>query len=192
MVLAIKSMPKIISEKPVTEPKSIEEVKPGEEKIYLEKKDILMEWKAPEYRYFGKNPVVYIGGGAIAVILLIYAIATLNWLFALIVIMLAVIVHIFMTRTPEVLDLAITKKGMKVGDRLYTWEDDLDTFWILYEPPDLKSLNFSRKNKLSPTMTLELMDQNPLKVRELLLEYLTEDIEKEEHPADRFARKIGF
>lgn len=154
--------------------------------------EIQMEWYAPEYKQYERHPAWFLFLGIIAAILVIYALIVGNYLFAIIIVMLAIIINMLARREPERLHLAITKHGLKVNDHLYTYESDLLSFWILYRPPHLKTLNFQRKQRVLPTLTFQLEDQNPLKIRELLLDHLTEDIEKEEHFADRIARQMKF
>lgn len=166
----------------------------GEEDEYhiMTPEEIRMEWFAPEYQQHERHPVWFIYLGIIAAILTIYALVVGNYLFAIIVVMLAIIINMLARKEPETLHLAITRHGFKVNEKLYTYEDDLESFWILYRPPHLKTLNFQRKQRILPTLTFQLADQNPLKVREILLDYLPEDINKEEHYADKLARQLKF
>ena len=165
---------------------------PGEEYIELKPEEILMEWKAREFIQYPKPKTWYIALLAITAIFIIYSIVVANYLLAISVVILAIVVNTIARRKPQILNLAITRKGFKVNDKLYTYDDDLASFWILYDPPDLKTLNFSRKQRISPDLCFQLENQNPIKVRELLLDYLTEDVEKEEHITDKAARKLGF
>lgn len=153
---------------------------------------ILMEWHSSEYQQHEHHPAWFLFLGIIAAILTIYAIIVGNFLFAIIIIMLGVIINMYAKRAPEKIHIAITKHGIKVADKLYTFEDDLASFWILYRPPHLKTLNLQRKQRILPILTFQLEDQNPLKIRELLLNHLDEDINKEEHFTDKIARQMKF
>jgi hypothetical protein len=64
-----------------------------------------------------------------------------------------------------------------------SWWSELKDFWIMYKPPEVKQLYFSFKRTIRPDMNIGLVHQNPLKVREVLREYLLENIEREEEPA---------
>ena len=164
----------------------------GEPIEFLRKEDILMQWKARDSIQYDRSPawmvVVYIVAAAV----LVYAIWTMNFLFAVLIVLSVVIIYIYTQRKPRMLDVAIMKKGVKVNELLYTYEDDLERFWILYNPPDLKVLNLKRQQSLFPHLVIQMEDQNPLKVRELLLKNLPEDVSQEESVIDKFSRRVGF
>lgn len=166
--------------------------KEGEKVTKIHPEDIEMEWEAPEYVVSERHPYWHFATLIIAGLLILYSLFTRNFLFVIIIVMFVIIYDIYGRRKPQLLNIAITKQGLKVNDKLYTFEDDLNSFWIFYRPPELKTLNFSRKQRFFPDLSFQLEKQNPLKVRELLLKYLPEDIEKEEHFMDKFARKIGI
>lgn len=172
--------------------KPIKDRKEDEEFVEIAPEQVLMEWKAREFIQYPRSKSWYIAVLIIAALLVVYAVITSNYLLAIIVVMLAVVVNTLTRKKPTELDVAITTKGVMVNSLLYTYDGDLSSFWILYNPPDLKTLNFSRLQKITPELTIQLESQNPLKVRELLLDHLEENVEKEEHLADRFSRKIGF
>lgn len=154
--------------------------------------EILMKWEAPEFIQFDRPKSWYIILLGVAILLVIYSLITKNFLLAIIVVMLAIVINTLTRKKPDTLKVAVTQKGVLINDNLYTFEEDLDTFWILYSPPDLKTLNFGRRQRFAPQITIQLNNANPLKVRELLLEYLEEDVEREEHVADRVSRRLGF
>jgi len=178
-----------MTHRPEEAPKTIE---PGEEHVGIKPEEVLMEWKAKEFIQYPRHKSWYIFLLVLAGILVVYSIIVTNYLFAIIVVMLAIIINTLTRKEPQILNIAITTKGIKINEKLYTFDEDLASFWILYNPPDLKTLNFSRQQRFLPELTIQLENQNPLKIRELLLDHLTEDVEKEEHVADKVARKFGF
>ncbi len=179
-------MPIRLSEKPV------EATATGEKVLAFKKDDILMNWESREFIQYDRNPawilVVYI----LASLTLVYAIWTMNFLFAVLVVLFTIIIVIYTQRKPNILKVALMKKGFKINNILYTYEDDIENFWILYNPPDLKVLNFKRRQSLLPSLVIQLEDQNPLKIREILLKFLPEDLSQDESTIDRMSRKIGF
>ncbi|HCR15563.1 MAG: hypothetical protein A2295_03290 [Candidatus Jacksonbacteria bacterium RIFOXYB2_FULL_44_15] len=142
---------------------------------------ILASWQVPEYDEHERSMFWYIGFGALGLGLIIYAIATANYLFALIIVLAAVIIYFQHRGTATRVDFLVTGKGIKVGNREYSYRD-LKQFWILYNPPLVKKLYFSFQSSLTPRLMIPLRNQNPLKVREILLSFLGEDLEKEEEP----------
>lgn len=164
----------------------------GEPVATLRKEDVLMSWQAREFIQYDRNPAWILVVYVLAALTLIYAIWTMNFLFAVMVILFTIIIVIYTQRKPEILNVAVMKKGFKINNTLYTYEDDLEKFWILYNPPDLKVLNFKRKQSLFPAFVIQLEDTNPLKIREMLLKYVPEDMTQDEGTIDRFSRRIGF
>ena len=154
--------------------------------------EALISWQAQEYKKYELDPYKMGVVILVSIALIIYAIVTANYLFALIIIMAMVVLHVFSKKEPAIVDIKINKEGIVVEDKAYTFEDDLRSFWILYNPPAVKTINFNRQQAILPNMAIQLEDQNPLKVRETLLRYLPEDTEKEEHFSERVARKIGI
>lgn len=155
-------------------------------------KEVLMSWQAREYHQYELDPYKMGVLVLVAIALIIYAVVTANYLFALIVIMVMVVLQIFGKKEPTTINVSMNKEGIEVGDKVFTFEDDLKSFWVLYNPPNVKTLNFDRQQAILPNIAVQLEEQNPLKIREMLLRYLPEDMEKEEHFSERMARKIGI
>lgn len=154
--------------------------------------DVLMQWQSKEFQQVSRPQQWYILFAIVGIALVIYAFITTNYLFALIVVILAVVLNSFFHKKPKKLSIAITSEGITVENNFYPYSEDLASFWILYDPPNLKTLNFSRASTIKSTLSIELEDQNPMKIRETLLNYLPEDIEQEEHPVDSTFRRWGF
>lgn len=170
-------------------PKEVDDIN---EYTEIRQEEILMEWEAPEFIQYPRPKSWYISLLILAVALIIYSIITANYLLAIIIVILAVVINSLTRKEPENLKVAVTKKGIKINEKLYTFESDLGSFWVLYNPPDLKTINFARQQRFLPEISIQLERQNPLKIREFLLDYLSEDVEKEEHMADRVSRRLGF
>ncbi|MBI4414887.1 MAG: hypothetical protein HY566_01455, partial [Candidatus Kerfeldbacteria bacterium] len=60
---------------------------------------------------------------------------------------------------------------------------DLATFWVVYEPPEVKRLFFTFKSSIRPHLAVPIEDQNPVAIRKTLQRYITEDLEREGEPA---------
>jgi hypothetical protein len=78
--------------------------------------------------------------------------------------------------------LNIREDGLEIGRNFYSYRD-LNNFWIIYQPPEVKKIYVSFKSRIAAPLVISLENQNPLKIRKTLLEYLPEDLEKEEEPA---------
>lgn len=149
-------------------------------------------WEFPEYVMYPRSKrwyatVIVIGGLA-----LIYAVATSNPLFALIVIMVGLIMALQRRRQPGRIRFGVTEDGLEVGRDFYAF-NDLKQFWIAYKPPEVKKLYIQFKAGLRPMLIISLENENPLRVRKILLEYLAEDTEREdETTTEALARLLKF
>ena len=86
------------------------------------------------------------------------------------------------------LPFQIAELGVIVGKRFYHY-DELKSFYLVYQPPEVKTLFFETKNPLRPHLRVSLYDVNPLQVRDTLRQFLTEDLDHTEEPlSDMIAR----
>ena len=154
--------------------------------------EVLYNWQTQEFQKYNFESSKLLLLAVAGIALLIYALVTANYLFVVFIIMAAVVIYIFDKKEPATIDVSITKEGIIIGDKSLTYAEDLKTFWILYNPPEVKTLNFDRQQLLFPNISLQVEDENPLKIRELLLRYLPEDMEREEHFSEKAARKLGI
>ena len=59
----------------------------------------------------------------------------------------------------------------------------IKNFSIIYKPKDeIKNLYFEYKNPIHPRLSIPLLDKNPLQIREYLLKYLAEDLDRTDQP----------
>ncbi|MFA6908438.1 MAG: hypothetical protein WC289_00965 [Patescibacteria group bacterium] len=148
----------------------------------------LLSWSFPEFVAHQRSRTWYIL--AILAILgaLVFSIFTTNPLFAVIIVITAIIIVFRNRRAPADIPFAITEDGIEVGKVFYRY-DALTAFWIIYEPPEVKRLYMSFRNTLRTNLSVSLENENPLKVREILLEYVEENLEHEnESLSDAFQR----
>ena len=142
---------------------------------------ILAEWQFPEFVKYKRSRNWYITAGIMVALLLIYSAVTANILFAMIIIIASIIFIINQKRDPQMVSFKISEEGIVVDETLYEWSE-IKNFWIIYEPPKVKNLYFEFKSLLLPRLPIPLQDQDPVKIREILLDYIDEDIEREGEP----------
>ena len=161
--------------------------------INLSKEDanfgqIVYQWKVKEYQRYDRDRRWYIFMGTIGVLLIIFALVTANYLFALLIVLFGVILFLSDMREPLEVPFAITNTGIIIGDKYYRYSE-LDSFWMIYNPPDVKNLYFSFSSAMKHRMQIPLLDYDPRPVRDYLNQFLTEDLDQEEEPlSDRIAR----
>ncbi len=150
----------------------------------------LAEWQFPEFVKYKRSRSWYITAGIVVALLLIYSAVTANILFAMIIVIASIIFIINQKREPKMVSFKITEEGIVVDETLYEWPE-IKNFWIIYEPPKVKNLYFEFKSLLLPRLPIPLQDQDPVKIREILLDHIDEDIDREGEPiSDGISRAL--
>ncbi len=149
-----------------------------------------LEWSAPEFVQYSKNKSWFIIVGLITAGLFLWALLIKNLLFALLIGLSFFSLVTFALKKPRKIRLAITSKGIKIDKTLYSF-DNLKSFWIFYEPPEVKELSLRSKKTIMPYIKISLAEQNPAEVRKFLIKYLPERKHKESL-IDNLARQLKF
>ncbi len=148
----------------------------------------LLKWDFPSFHRYERGIGWYAGAALLTVGLFVYALVTRNFLFSIIVILIAVTMVARDFLQPVKVTFTVHEDGMTIGDREYRFRE-FSTFWIAYEPPDVKILYLTFKSGLRPSYPIPLQQENPLKVRTVLQKYVREDLEREaEDLTDRLGR----
>lgn len=143
--------------------------------------EVFFKWPIPEFEPKSRTVTWYLAMIVLAGILMSYSIWTQNFLFALIIILITFIVFLKTYSTPRDLMFQITEDGILLGRQFIPYER-INSFYFVYKPP-VKKLYFDLKS-VAPDLSIELNDMNPLVIREVLLEYLDEDLDKETQSFD--------
>lgn len=151
--------------------------------------DMLAIWEFPEFIKHTRSKLWYISFTIVFLALLTYSYFSNNLLFAIILVIFAVLYLSSVKDDPVTMETAITEAGIFIGSKFIPYED-LENFYIIYYPPEIKNLYFEPKNMFKHRIVIPLETQNPVHLREILLRYLDEDIEKEEIPASEGIAKI--
>lgn len=149
---------------------------------------MLVSWTFPEYIKHRRGIVWYIGIAIILVLLVIFALATQSYIFLMIIVLFIAIDILRRRREPQMMEARITEDGFGFGAKtFYPWEQ-INSFWIAYDPPAVKNLYLDFKSGIRPSITISLENQNPLRIRKILSAYMPEDVEKDESFSDGLAR----
>lgn len=150
---------------------------------------ILAEWQVPEYIKYERTWAWYFVAGSLGVAFLIYALATFNFLFAIILLLIVAIMYLHERRQPEMLDFYILEGGIMLGERFFAYKD-MESFWIIYEPPIIQTVYFGMNRSLRKELPVHLEGQNPIIIRKILLNYLAEDLEQEVEATEESLARI--
>jgi hypothetical protein len=146
----------------------------------------LYQWIVEEYDRHIRGTLWHVLTISVGIILVIYALATDNFLFAIIIILSAIILFLQSAVEPSKVPFAITDLGVVLGNRFYNY-NEFRAFYMIYNQ-ETQTLFFDTKAALRPDLRIPMSDQDPMEIRDTLQAVLDEDLEKEEPLADRAAR----
>ena len=150
----------------------------------------LLEWSAPEFAPNADRGTLLLAAGALLVIGGIVAVILGNYLFAVFLWVAGGLVASYAFRKPLEIRSAVTSRGLVVSNRLYEFEN-LDSFWIFYDPPLFRELSLHSKKMFMPFVRVPLGELDPLRLRGVLLRFLKEE-KQEESLIDIIAKRLGF
>ena len=150
--------------------------------------DVLSSWESPEFEVFERDKKWYLVIISFLVAVITYAIFSDNPIMAITFILIGIVGYIYIQKEPRILNFMITQKGIVAGKELYPFEN-LKSFWIFYEPGDIKVISFFSNAFLAPYIQIPLGKQNPVEIRKIILKFLPE---KREEPSlsDLFQRLL--
>lgn len=136
-------------------------------------------WNFHEFQAYKRSIGWYIVAAIVVIGLFIIALRQKNYLFVVIIALITFIYLILNQRKPRLVTFSISEDGLEVHETFYPFKD-IKKFWIIYEPPEVKILYFDFQSGLRPILSIPLESQNPLKIRDILIKYIKEDLERDE------------
>ncbi|OHA48575.1 MAG: hypothetical protein A2806_00215 [Candidatus Terrybacteria bacterium RIFCSPHIGHO2_01_FULL_48_17] len=156
-----------------------------------QKQPLVLQWEAAEFPSRPKDSASWMmATGFVAFIALVFFIFSRNFFGIILVVVGAVVWLLYAFRPAHSYTFHITPRGLEIGKKLFKFED-LQSFWIFYDPPDIKELAIRRKGLLVPELIIPLGKQDPVLVRRALLTFIPE-VEQKYSALDLFLRRIGF
>lgn len=149
----------------------------------------MAQWEVDEYPPHERTRTWYIIAVSIGVALIVYATITANFLFAVIILMVGVIMLVNSFKHPEKIPVVITTTGVLVDETYYDF-DAVRDFSIVYDPPTIKTLYFDFHSPWHPLLSIPLEEVNPNDVRALLLPFCAENLERKEERLTDAARRM--
>lgn len=162
--------------------------KKTEEKIEQENYgNMVLSWVSPEFIKHPKGRLWFIIAGLIVIAVIFYSILKNSWSTAVVFTVLAGVYFLQQRTEARNIQIIISEIGVKVGENFYPY-NQIKFFWIIYDPPFVKTLNFKTTNRIFPQITIQLNDQNPALVRNYLVQQIPEIEGKEESFSDILIR----
>jgi hypothetical protein len=149
----------------------------------------LISWIAPEYVQHTKDKKWYFYAAIAVAVTVFYALVTDNWTMALAIIVFAFVYQYLQAHhPPKNIAIIITEMGIHVGEVFFPYSHIM-AFWIIYKNGN-KTLNLKVKGRAYSEIVIQLNDQDPAKVRKLLVGEVAELEGKEETFIDALNRML--
>lgn len=157
-------------------------------------------WEVPEYVKHERSKRWYVTAAIVFVYLVLFAFfgfsfwrldfREFNPLFLGIIVLGAFIMYFTDQEEPKMLPVVIGDEGIQFGHKFYDY-DEIRNFSVIYKPRDeVKNIYIEFKAVTKPRLTIPLMSEDPLIVRERLLRYLPEDLDRLHPPASEGLAKM--
>lgn len=161
-----------------------------------------IQWQVPEYQKPKRNRNWYILATLFIILSLFFSFFTIsawqivflgpksNFLFAIIILMSAAIMTVHDSQEPKMIIVKLNPDGIQIGSRFYDY-DEVSRFCVLYKPKQsVKNLYLEFSNKMMPRLSIPLRRQDPLSVRNYLVKYLEEDLDRVAPPLSEGLTKL--
>lgn len=142
--------------------------------------EVFAQWEIPAYSHYDRGPIWYIATGVIGGGLLITAVLTRNFLLAALVVMVGVVLVIQGGVHPPTIEVEVGSLGIRRGSHFFPYRS-IARFWIVYDPP-VKALYFTVPRSMFPTMHIPFDGEDPVEFREILKNFVKEDLSRDTEP----------
>lgn len=162
----------------------------------------VIQWQVPEYSNPKRNKTWYLLASLFVLICLFLSFFTIsswhiiflgansNFLFALIIIIAVAIMIVHDSQEARMVSIKLGPEGVDIGRRFYDY-DAIKNFCVLYKPKqNLNNLYFEFNNKMMPRLAIPLLKQDALTVRNYLLSYLDENLDRVGPPLSEQLTKL--
>lgn len=102
----------------------------------------------------------------------------------------SLVLILYSNKMPEISKVTINQTGIAVGNNLYYYRD-LKSFWIHYDPGNIKELSLESKKWYVPYVKISIENSSPIHIRSLLINFIPER-EHEHSLVDIVSKKIGL
>ncbi len=151
--------------------------------------EVLLEWEVDEFPRHERSRTWYLVAICLGVALIVYAIATANFLFAVIILMIGVIMLLSTFKEPDRVPVLVTSTGILVDDTYYDY-DAVRDFSIVYDPPATSILYLDFFSQWQPMLAIPLEETDPNEIREILRTFCAENFSRSEERLTDIARRM--
>lgn len=138
----------------------------------------LLSWKAYEFTKYKKGKLWFAIFGLLSAGFLVLAFQWKSFTMIVFLILAIFLIFIYALKEPRLLKITVTPLGIKINQKLHEFSQ-FDSFWIFYDPPEIKEISLKTRQILLPYLSIPLGKVDPNEVREILLKFLPEEKQKE-------------
>lgn len=150
----------------------------------------IIGWEIKEFEQHERTKRWYVYAVIVAFLLLIFSFFSGNFLFPVIIITAALIIILNDGKTPMNLRFSLTEEGVKLGNKFYDY-DEINNFAVVYKPRlHVKNLYIEFKSIFQHRLSIPLGDNDPLLIRDNLIKYLSEDLDRTDLPLSESIAQI--
>ena len=146
-------------------------------------------WKAASHDQPQRSLVWYIGFGLVSGGLIIFGIYSHSILTIITFCVIIFSVLLISLQPPKTITYQATKTGLVSGNTIYPYKV-IKIFWLVYNPPVIKTLNFETTAYLNNRISFQLGSQDPVELKLFLDQYLPEDLNRTESITETLARSL--
>ena len=152
--------------------------------------ELKLMWSMKEYEAHDRGPVWYAVFLVVSFALIVYAVLASNYIFALLIVLLGLMMVTQHLRPPEDVPVLIFSTGIVVGEHFHLWKEVRD-FSLVYQPPHIRHLYIDVVSWRHPLISIDLPeDQDPNAVRAVLLEFAQENTERDHESLTDLVRRL--
>jgi len=149
----------------------------------------VISWTAPEYISHEKGLLWKVCAVTFLAVFAAFGFMENAWTFSAAIIVFGITYFIVHLEHPKRVEVKISPTGIKFGNRKYSY-GQIKAFWIIYNPPHIKTLNIRVHGEILTDIAIQLDGQNPAVVREYLLSKIPEMEGKNESLSDAIFRLL--
>lgn len=150
--------------------------------------EALFSWEASEYIEHDRNAMWYVAFVSITVLSAVASVVFLReWLGAVVLVLMAVAVLMFVRRPPKTLKCSLQGDGINIGDRFYPY-GSFRSFSLVSDGV-LQSLEFDPLKRFMPRLSVYIAPADEAKVVDVLASRLPRS-DREQDAVDKLARTL--
>jgi len=150
----------------------------------------VLRWSGYEHEHIERGSDWFIALGVVTLCIAVVAILLNDALFAILVIMAAIIIAMLANIPPAITEFEISRRGIRVGRNLHRYEEII-SFWVEDENEAAPMLLVDTTKIMSPNLVIPLEGVDAEEVRSFLKHHATE-VPMKEPIAHKILEFFGF